>query len=248
MIPKIIHACWFGNAKMPEEQVKYIEGWKKILPDYEIKIWTDESFSQYLDNSIFVQDAIRLKKYAFLSDYFRLIVLYEFGGIYFDTDVEVKKSFDDLLDCKMFIGYIFDCLIGTAVIGSEKNNPLLKKWVNILESDYEENKNFTINNIWITQYFIDNFDDFKLNGKRLSLSSGIEVYPRDFFEKYQINKKSGGGYSEHHCYGSWRNRNDSFLKKLLKRILPKSFLTYINHKRCLKKNQFYNIYKQSRKL
>lgn len=247
MIPKIIHACWLGKAEMPEEQKVYIEGWTKLHPDYEIKIWTDETFQKYYDDSKFVKDSIAKKKYGFLSDYFRFVVLYEFGGIYIDTDVELLKNLDCFLNCKMFMGFIFDSSIGTALIGCEKNNPLMLEWLKILESDYEKNNNFTVSNDWITKYFIDNYHDFLLNGKRQSLQCGIELYPKDYFERLKINKKSLGGYAEHHCYGSWNDKKTPFVKRLLKLILPRRLVSYLGHKKFLKKTPYYNKYLIDRK-
>ena len=108
MIPKIIHACWLGNGEMPDDQKEYIKGWKTLHPDYEIIIWTDETFSEYLDDSLFVKKSLEKKKYGFLSDYFRFTILYKYGGIYVDTDVEMFKNLDEFLNCKMFMGFIFD--------------------------------------------------------------------------------------------------------------------------------------------
>lgn len=246
MIPKIIHACWLGKAQMPIEHVQYIDGWKKLHPDYEIKIWTDETFKEYYDDSKFVIDAISQNKYGFLSDYFRFVVLYKFGGIYIDTDVEVFKKLDYFLNCKMFMGFIFDSSIGTALFGSEKNNPLMLEWLKILENDYEKKGVFTVSNDWITKYFIENYSDFRLNGKRQSLQCGIEIYPKDYFERLKIEKKSLGGYAEHHCYGSWSDQHDSRMKKILKHILPRKIISYFGHKRKLKKTPFYKIYLKDR--
>ena len=81
MIPKVIHACWFGGNELPEEYQRYIDGWKKLHPTWEVKIWRDEDFAPYLDDSAFVKDCVAKKKYAFLADYFRFVVLYEFGGV-----------------------------------------------------------------------------------------------------------------------------------------------------------------------
>ncbi len=196
MIPKIIHACWLGQAEMPPRYQAFIEGWRRLHPDWEIRIWTDADFTPYLDDSAFVKDAIAKKKYGFLSDYFRLKVLYLFGGIYVDTDVEIYKPFDPLLDCNMFLGFLYDSLLGTAVLASEKGNPILAEWLNILEKDYEEKREFTISNNWVTKYFLGTFPEFRLNGKRQTLQSGIEIYPKDWFERYHGKHKSGGGYMQ----------------------------------------------------
>ena len=248
MIPKTIHACWLGKAEMPADQKKYVEGWKKIHPDYEIILWTDEMFNKYLDDSLFVKEAISRKKYGFLADYFRFYVLYHFGGIYLDTDVEVLKNFDPLLNCKMFMGFIFDSSIGTAIIGSEKGNPIMLEWIKILEEKKKKKGDFTLSNDWITKYFLENFDDFLLNGKRQSLKCGIELYPKDWFERYQINKKSGGGYSEHHCAGSWSDSSVSFSKKLIKAILPRALVSYLGHKVAVKNSTYAEVYYRHKKM
>lgn len=242
MIPKIIHACWFGKNEMPEEQKEYVNGWRKLHPDYEIILWTDKSFKKYLDDSLFVKESLQRKKYGFFSDYFRFTVLYEFGGIYIDTDVELLKNLDCFLEHKLFMGFIFDSSIGTALIGSEAKNPLMLEWREILERDFEAKKDFTVSNDWMTKYFLDNFSDFRLNGKRQSLKCGIELYPKDYFERYQINKKSGGGYAEHHCVGSWNDEKESAIKKLVKKILPRSVVSYLGHKKFIKTTPYYKVY------
>lgn len=243
MIPKIIHACWLGNAEMPQDQKEYVEGWKKLHPDYEIKVWKDEDFNEYLDDSLFVQDALKKKKYGFLSDYFRFTVLYKFGGIYIDTDIEIFKNLDEFLNCKMFMGFIFDSSIGTALFGTEKDNPLMLEWLEILKSDYERKKAFTVSNDWITKYFLEHFDDFRLTGKRQSLECGIEIYPKDYFERYQVDKKSGGGYAEHHCASSWSdNKGTPLYKRILKKLLPRKIVSKLGHKQKLKETPFYDVY------
>lgn len=247
MIPKIIHACWLGKADMPEDQKAYVEGWKKLHPDYEIILWTDETFSRYLDDSAFVTEALKRKKYGFLSDYFRFTVLYEFGGIYVDTDVEMFKSLDEFLDCRMFMGFIFDSSVGTALFGTEKHNPLMLKWLEILKSDFEKKGDFTVSNDWITGYFLEHFKDFRLNGKRQSLECGIEIYPKEWFERFDISGK--GGYAEHHCYGSWNdNKRVPLYKRVLKKILPRKWISALGHRRILKKTPYYKVYLKHRRL
>lgn len=102
MIPKIIHYCWFGGNPLPEKAKECIESWKKYFPDYEIKEWNESNFD--VMSIPYTQEAYRLKKYAFVSDYARLWVLYNYGGIYFDTDVEVIASFDDIIAQGSFMG------------------------------------------------------------------------------------------------------------------------------------------------
>ena len=87
MIPKIIHYCWFGGAPVPKEYQRYIESWRKYLPDYEIRRWDETNYD--VRCIPFSAEAYDVGKYAYVSDYARLRLLYEYGGIYFDTDVEV---------------------------------------------------------------------------------------------------------------------------------------------------------------
>ena len=246
-IPKIIHACWLGKGEMPADQKAYVEGWKRLHPDWEVIVWTDEMFAPYLHDSAFVREAIARRKYGFLSDYFRFTVLHAFGGVYIDTDVELFKPLDAFLGCKMFMGFIFDTALGTALIGSEKGNPLLMEWRDLLEKDFERKGDFTVSNDWITRYFLDRFPDFRLNGKRQSLACGIEVYPKDWFERYQIDKKSGGGYAEHHCAGSWKDGAEGGGKGFLKKLLPRGLVSWLGHKRIVRQSPYYKIYLEHRR-
>ena len=100
MIPKIIHYCWFGKGMMPQSQKKCIEGWKKLMPDYTIMRWDESSFN--LNKYPLAKYACEVKKFALASDVCRYNVLAEYGGIYLDTDVEVFKRFDELLNCNFF--------------------------------------------------------------------------------------------------------------------------------------------------
>lgn len=100
-IPTVIHYCWFGGKPLPALAVKCIESWKKYLPDYEIKRWDESNFDVNLIP--YTQQAYEAKKYAFVSDYARFWILYKYGGLYFDTDVEVIKPMDDLIAAGPFM-------------------------------------------------------------------------------------------------------------------------------------------------
>mgnify|MGYP001644804644 FL=1 len=102
MIPKIIHYCWFGGHPLPASALKCIESWRKYCPDYEIKEWNE---SNYDVNKIpYISQAYEVKKYAFVSDYARFDILYQYGGVYFDTDVEVIKPIDEIIEKGAFFG------------------------------------------------------------------------------------------------------------------------------------------------
>lgn len=101
-IPKIIHYCWFGRNPLPPMAAKCIESWKKFLPDYEIKEWNEDNFDVAINP--YVEEAYHTKKYAFVSDFARFWVLYNYGGIYFDVDVELLKPIDDILAKGPYMG------------------------------------------------------------------------------------------------------------------------------------------------
>ena len=94
-IPKIIHYCWFGGKPLPDEYKKYIDSWKKYCPDWEIREWNESNFD--FSSCEYAMEAYDAKKWAFVSDYARFKILYEYGGVYFDTDVEILQPLDEVL-------------------------------------------------------------------------------------------------------------------------------------------------------
>ena len=102
MIPKIVHYCWFGHNPLPASALKCIASWRRFLPDYEIKEWNEDNFD--VNIIPYTQQAYAAKKYAFVSDYARFWILYKYGGVYFDTDVEVIKPMDDIIARGPFMG------------------------------------------------------------------------------------------------------------------------------------------------
>lgn len=126
MIPKVIHYIWFGGKPLPAEFGKYLEEWRRRLPGYEIKRWDENNFD--IDEYNYAREAYDMRQYAFVGDVARLHILYNHGGIYLDTDIEVLKSFDPFLHNKSFIGYESDA-IGTGVIGAEAGTPWLKTFL-----------------------------------------------------------------------------------------------------------------------
>ena len=101
-IPRVIHYCWFGGNPLPEEAKKCIESWKRYCPDYEIIRWDESNYD--VNSCAYIQEAYQAKKWAFVSDYARFDILYHHGGVYFDTDVELVASIEDILEKGAFLG------------------------------------------------------------------------------------------------------------------------------------------------
>lgn len=206
-IPKIIHYCWFGNKKKPKMIKKCISSWEVILKDYKIIEWNEKNFD--INSNKFVKQAYESGKFAFVSDYVRVYALYNYGGIYLDTDVEVFKSFDPLLKNESFWGFEEKSFIATSTIGAKKNNKFIKKFL-----DGYNNKSFitengsvdTVTNVAIVSRMVEKIG-VKLNGETQEISDLGTFYSQDYFSPYDyINcyeKKSENTYAIHYFYKSW---------------------------------------------
>lgn len=226
MIPKIIHYCWFGGKKLPKSALKCISSWEKFFPDYEIKEWNETNFD--VQAIAYTSQAYRAQKYAFVSDYVRYKVLYEQGGLYFDTDVEVIKSYDDILKRGSFLGFEIDpkSSFKGAVnpglgMGAEKHLSIYKE---ILEV-YNNHPGFiNIDGTFNTEYAVVKIttDNLIRNGLTNCIGiqevKGIQIYPSDWFNpldyatgKLVIKPET---HSIHWFDNSWNNRNNILTKKL----------------------------------
>lgn len=124
MIPKLIHLCWLSGDPYPAKIRRCLDSWKKHLPDYQIMLWDANRFD--IASTPWVAEAFAAKKYAFAADYIRLYALYNYGGIYLDSDVEVLRSFDELLELPYFAGVETSGTIEAAVLGAEKGCDWIK--------------------------------------------------------------------------------------------------------------------------
>ena len=162
-----------------------------------------------------MHDAYVRGLWAFVSDYVRLKVLYEYGGIYFDTDVEVKKPFpENFFEADLVLGYMYECAISTAVIMAAPHHPYIKGLLDLYET-MSLQKN-TPNNAVFNDYTFAHYPDFRLNGLTREFAPGCFIYPRYYFEVPTYGRE--GGYSVHHFMGSWHGR-----KTLMKELLRQAF-------------------------
>jgi len=146
MIPKKIHYCWFGGSELPPLAKACIDSWKKYLPDYELVRW-DEANSP---NNEFIQYHLARGNWAFVSDYVRLHALYQYGGLYFDTDIEVIQSFDTLLTNSCFAAFEELGRVNNAVLGSEKRGGFIKDCMQYMVDRFENNESYHISPVVTT--------------------------------------------------------------------------------------------------
>ena len=218
MIPKIIHYCWFGGNPMPKDSLNNIESCKKYNPDYKVIIWNENNFD--ITANKYMKEAYDNKKYAFVTDYVRLKVLYDYGGIYMDTDVEVLKSFDSLLDHHAFSGFEGFDRIQTGTMGAEPGN----RWIELLLHDYDEKEfilpdgsfDLTTNVSQITNTTKKKYP-IVLNNTFQELGD-FTIYPFDYFCAKDLDdgviKATENTITIHHFNGSWTTPKKKFIRFL----------------------------------
>jgi len=130
-IPKIIHYCWFGPKDIPEIELKCMESWKVFFPEFKFMFWNENTFD--IREASFVEQAYEAKHYAFVSDYVRTKVLFEYGGIYLDTDVEILQNFDMVLKKEVCVlGFETRSKVGTAVMAFTPKHAILELFLKFI--------------------------------------------------------------------------------------------------------------------
>ena len=205
MIPKVIHYCWFGGKPLPPLAKKCISSWQRVMPDYEIKRW-DESNYNFKKNA-FMMCAYEQKKWGFVPDFARIDIIYKYGGIYLDTDVEVIKSFNNLLKYPAFCGFESEHFVALGLgFGAEKGNEIIKQLMTPYEEKTKwENDDFIASPILQTQFLSENYNLRKDNTRQSLIS--MEVFPKSYFcpmdhitGKITITEDT---FSIHHYMASW---------------------------------------------
>lgn len=224
IIPKKIHYCWFGGNPLPEIAQKCIESWEKYCPDYEIIEWNETNFD--INRCNYIREAYEAKKWAFVSDYARYIILYENGGVYLDTDVELLKSLDDLLEKGSYMGcenYSLSDMkvnpgVGCAVIQGHIF------YSEIIE-DYEKSRFINADGSQNLYTVVDRTTDLlKRHGLKNSLEiqmvCNMIIYPAEYFSP--IDQRDGSlnitenTYSIHHYMASWYSLRTKVYSKFIR--------------------------------
>ena len=205
MIPKIIHCCWFGRNPKSKLTKKCIRSWKRYCRGYEIVEWNEDNYD-ISSAPLYVRQAYEAKKWAFVTDYVRLQVIYENGGIYLDTDVEMIRRPDKLLSCSAFFGFEGSKYIATGLgFGAEKGSPLLKELMDdysdisfVLEDGAFDATTCPVRN---TEVFVKH--GLKADGTYQVLEDGIYFFPTEYFCPVKFGKITRKTFSVHHYLGSW---------------------------------------------
>lgn len=215
MIPKTIHYCWFGRNPLPEKAIQCINSWRKFFPDYEIKEWNEDNFD--VNGIPYTAEAYQACKYAFVSDYARFWILYHYGGVYFDTDVEVIRSMDDIILRGPFLGmenvWTYPNVAPGLGMAAEAGHRIYKQAI-----DCYSRMHFSFENGIVTHESIVPLTTRLLkeagmqpNGD-LQQVDGIWIYPCDFFNPFDdLTGKlniTDNTFTIHWYTASWRKQND----------------------------------------
>lgn len=237
MIPKVIHYCWFGQAEMPQVAKDCISSWHKYMPDWTYKLWNEESFD--VNALQYTREAYEAGKFAFVSDVARLKALETEGGLYLDTDVEVLKAFDDLMENKAFAGFEGSKHkpLGTCVMASRAHG----EWVTEMLEAYNERAfilpdgkmNLTTNVQFITGIMAAN--GFQQDGLEQDYKD-LHVFPVDYFCPRQTTGeylRTENTYCDHLGIGSWAEKAGGWKSKVGRVVGQRSMTRLIKLKRKL---------------
>ena len=236
MIPKKIHYCWFGRGQMPPMALKCIESWHRYMPDYEYKQWNEDNFD--INSIPYVKEAYEAGKFAFVTDYVRLYALYTEGGIYMDTDVEVLKPYDDLLELSGFTGYEGSKHLPpvTGTMASEAGGEWVKEQLASYASAHfllpDGTFDMKTNTTRISE--IMKAGGFKQDGKK-QVYKGMHIFPVQYFCPRQTTGEillTDETYCDHHFMGSWSGSGGGKRRTSMAKIIgPKNVTRLIKLKR-----------------
>ena len=232
-IPKIIHYCWFGGNPLPELAQKCIESWKKYCPDYEIKRWDETNFD--LNYNDYIRETYEAKKWAFVTDVVRLYALVNYGGIYMDTDVEVLKPLDELLQYEAVSGFESESRIQTGLMACREEYELFVEMLHDYDDahfkrpdgTYDMTTNVTrITNTCLKYGLI-------LDNKKQTVN-GFTLLPKDYLCPKDPDTKeifiTANTMTIHHFDGSWVSEEQklaSQLRRKYSKIIPQSVAGYV---------------------
>ena len=227
MIPKIIHYCWFGGKELPKLAKKCIASWEKYCPDYEIIQWNESNFD--LNRNGYTRMCVEQKKWAFLSDYVRLLVVAEHGGIYFDTDVELLRSPDGLLENEAFFGFETEEYVATGLgfgsaAGGEAVTAMLAEYEPLLDGGQGVISCPQLNTAALVKLGL------RQSGERQNVA-GAEILPIDWLNPYESTtgrlNKTKNTVSVHWYTGAWLRPGPRLrlaIGKPLRRMFGNDFL------------------------
>lgn len=250
MIPKIIHYCWFGGNPLPKSAEKCIASWRKFLPDYEIKEWNEQNFD--VNIIPYTAEAYQAQKFAYVSDYARFWVLYRYGGLYFDVDVEIIKPIDDIVARGPFMGCETESVseaepnsLGVAPglgLAVDPGNGLIKELLDCYEQmGFESENQNRAAGIYktVVSYTTDLLVSHGLkNTPEVQLVDGIYIYPKEYFNPLEhINQLhiTENTRSIHWYDGTWQPKRYRAFRRVVRLLGPKVYSAFLAFRKLISK-------------
>ncbi|HLN88776.1 MAG TPA: glycosyltransferase [Candidatus Binatia bacterium] len=217
MIPKKIHYCWFSESPKSRLVKNCMRSWEKYLPDYEIVECTTKNFDIY--SSLYAKEAYSVKKYAFVADFARFYLAYNYGGIYLDSDVELLKGLDNFLNTPAFCGYEAKYQVGAHILGSQKKGEWAKEVLEAYEDRHfiiDGKQDLTLGPRIITQLMVKK--GLKQDDSLQVFGNLVHVYPQEYFmpiDFFGRGKLTENSYCIHHCTASWMPKREKLKWRII---------------------------------
>ncbi|HRD08169.1 MAG: glycosyltransferase [Saprospiraceae bacterium] len=249
MIPKIIHYCWFGKKPLPKPFADFVQGWKNLMPDYQLVCWNEENAPLHLP---YLQNALAAENWANASNLVRLWAVYHHGGIYLDTDVEMKKAIDDFTSTSCFFGKEKDVeriYVNNAVFGAVAEHWFIKECIVALQMQYDGYEAANLSSPILTTTLLEKYEH--INNDEIQDVRDIKLFPCEVFhpwswfeskEKSQVDPSS---FTIHHYAKTWEKRkpHSGFsIQKIIARLLPERMKTQLRF------GQIYSQIQQQKKV
>lgn len=259
MIPKVIHYCWFGGAPKPKSVLRCIDSWKKHCPDFEIREWSEKDFD--ITQNKYTQQAYEAKAWGFVPDYIRLWIVYNYGGFYLDTDVQVIKDLSPLCDNPAFAGFENNIHVALGLgFGAEAGNPVIEAHMKMYDQLQFKNEDGTYNKTPSPRYTTQLLSEYGLQEDNNNVQNlgDILIYPREYFCPKNfttgITNVTRNTYSIHQFDASWFSEEQQKAKlKRWKELRRKELLYNIRYtpnrivKSILGKERYENLKRRLKK-
>lgn len=225
-IPKIIHYCWFGNGEKTTKIKECIQSWEKELSEYKFIEWNESKFD--VNENEFTRSAYEHKKYAFVADYVRAFAILNYGGIYLDTDVIVKKKFDEFLNHECFMGFEIKNFVATSTFGCTPQHWIPQYFLNYYNNHSFVSEDGHLDLTTNVKILTDELSKRGLicNGKHQILDENVAIYPMEYFSPYDyindIDNSTRNTHTVHLFDLSWGVKNHT-IKRKIKRFLNRLF-------------------------
>jgi hypothetical protein len=195
-IARSLHYVWFGGRPKPASMEAVIAGWKRLMPHYRIIEWNESNVD--LTAHPWMKRMHDEGRYAFASDYARFMILWEHGGVYLDTDVVMKKSIEPFLQERCLWAFELDSFLSTCIIATVPRHPLIRA----LLDEYDRLDKPVVNNAIVTEYFLRNYPEFRLNNKDQRVGDDVRILPKEYFVVPSFSKQKN--YAVHSANNQWK--------------------------------------------